>query len=58
MVATAHPAKFETVMEPLLGHTLPVPPTLAVMLQRAAHAVPLPASDTALREWLLASRPG
>ena len=58
VVATAHPAKFETVMEPLLGHTLPVPPALAVMLQRTAHAVPLPAADTALREWLLASRLG
>ena len=56
VVATAHPAKFETVMEPLLGHTLPVPPTLAVTLQRAARAIPLPAADTALRDWLLATR--
>ncbi|HEY9512865.1 MAG TPA: threonine synthase [Rhodanobacter sp.] len=58
VVATAHPAKFETVMEPLLGHALEVPPALAVMLQRDASAIPMPASSTALHDWLLAQRPG
>jgi threonine synthase len=53
VVATAHPAKFESVLEPLLGHPLEVPPALAAMLARGASADPLAASDRALRDWLL-----
>jgi threonine synthase len=53
VVATAHPAKFESVLEPLLGHPLEVPPALAAMLARGASAEPLAASDRALRDWLL-----
>ncbi len=34
LVATAHPAKFDTVVEPLLGRTLDVPPELAALLAR------------------------
>lgn len=30
--ATAHPAKFETIVEPLIGRTVPVPPNLAATL--------------------------
>jgi threonine synthase len=54
VVATAHAAKFESVVEPLLGHLLDVPPALAVMLQRRANALPLAATDAALHDWLLA----
>ncbi|MEI7036858.1 threonine synthase [Fulvimonas yonginensis] len=54
-VATAHPAKFEQVLEPLLGHPLAVPPTLAAMLARPARAEPLAADPGALRDWLLAT---
>jgi threonine synthase len=54
VVATAHPAKFESVVEPLIGHPVEVPPALAAMLQRPAHADPLDAEDAALRQWLLA----
>ena len=54
IVATAHPAKFESVVEPLIGHPVEVPPALAAMLQRPAHADPLDAEDAALRQWLLA----
>lgn len=32
VVATAHPAKFETVVEPLIGSALSVPPALQVLL--------------------------
>lgn len=32
VVATAHPAKFETVVEPLIGQAVPVPPALAALL--------------------------
>jgi len=34
LVATAHPAKFESIVEPLLGRTLEVPPALAALLER------------------------
>lgn len=39
LVATAHPAKFETVVEPLIGEEVPVPQELAVLLERPAKAV-------------------
>ncbi len=34
LVATAHPAKFETIVEPLIGAVVPVPPELAAILSR------------------------
>ena len=36
LVATAHPAKFETIVEPLIGATVPVPPELEELLTRPA----------------------
>ncbi len=39
LVATAHPAKFETIVEPLIGETVPLPPELAEILSRPSHAV-------------------
>ncbi|TPG47687.1 threonine synthase [Rhodanobacter glycinis] len=53
VVATAHPAKFESVVEPLVGHPVEVPPALAAMLARGTSAEPLAASDAALRDRLL-----
>jgi threonine synthase len=52
LVATAHPAKFENVVEPLLGRPVEVPSALAAMLARSAEAEPLMASDDALRDRL------
>lgn len=52
VVATAHSAKFESVVEPLIDRPLDVPPALAALLQRPAHAEPLPADYSALREIL------
>ena len=54
VAATAHPAKFEGVVEPLIGRELAVPPALAQLLQRPAHAQPLAADYAALRGQLLA----
>jgi len=55
LVATAHPAKFETVVEPLVGHAVAVPPALAAMLERPASAEVLAAQPAALarvlRSW-------
>ena len=58
VAATAHPAKFETVVEPLVGHAVPVPPALAELLKRPSHAEPLAANPAALRRWLLDPRAG
>ncbi|WP_395681813.1 threonine synthase [Dokdonella sp.] len=48
VVATAHPAKFESVIEPLLGIALDVPPALSALLARPAHAKPIRADYTDL----------
>lgn len=56
VIATAHPAKFESVVEPLVGHPVAVPPALAAMLARPARSEPLAADDDALKAWLSAPR--
>jgi threonine synthase len=43
LVATAHPAKFETVVEPLIGTTVPLPDELAAILARPSRAVAIEA---------------
>lgn len=55
VVATAHPAKFESVVEPLVGHPVAVPPALQAMLARPAQAEPLAAEDEALKAWLMSA---
>lgn len=39
--ATAHPAKFETIVEPVIGRPVAVPPTLAALLVRPTASTPL-----------------
>ncbi|GAB4186828.1 MAG: threonine synthase [Wenzhouxiangellaceae bacterium] len=53
IVATAHPAKFETVVEPLIGHDVSVPPALQAMLERPSHSEPLAADEQRFRDELL-----
>lgn len=43
VVSTAHPAKFESIVEPLIGRAVEVPPALAELLRRPAQAEPLAA---------------
>ena len=57
VVATAHPAKVESVVEPLVGHPVTMPPALAAMLARPAQAEPMAAENEALSAWLRAARP-
>ena len=52
LVATAHPAKFPEIVEPLIGRPLPVPPSLAQLLERPRQVTEIPASLEALVEVL------
>lgn len=48
VVATAHPAKFAEIVEPLIGESLPLPPALAEALARPARAIRVAASEVAV----------
>ncbi len=48
VVATAHPAKFPEVVEPLVGVPVPLPAALARMLERPSSAEPLAPDEDAL----------
>jgi threonine synthase len=48
-VATAHPAKFDSIVEPLIGTSVSVPLALAALLARSSSAEPMPADYAALR---------
>jgi threonine synthase len=50
LVATAHPAKFETIVEPLIDATIPLPPELNAILSRPCHSVTIAASLDALMD--------
>ena len=48
LVATAHPAKFETIVEPIIGQTVALPPELEDILARPAHAITIKPELSAL----------
>jgi threonine synthase len=48
LVATAHPAKFETIVELLIGEALALPPALAGILSRPSRSVAIDADSGAL----------
>jgi threonine synthase len=52
--ATAHPAKFESIVEPIVGTSVPVPPALAELLERPTQKRPIAPELAALRAELLA----
>ena len=52
LVATAHPAKFPEVVEPLVGGPVPLPDGLAAMLARPSQAEPMAADEAALAAFL------
>ena len=52
LAATAHPAKFGEIVEPLIGRTVPVPETLAKLFARPAQCVEIEADGGALRALL------
>jgi len=53
MVATAHPAKFDAIVEPLIGRPLEVPPALAAQLERPSRYETIEPRLSELRERLL-----
>ena len=52
LFATAHPAKFETIVEPLIGEAVRVPEALAEVLKRPVHVQAMENHPEALREVL------
>ncbi len=49
VVATAHPAKFREIVEPLIGESMPVPQTLAKLFARPTQCTEIDADLAALR---------
>jgi len=52
IAATAHSAKFNEIVEPLIGTTVAVPEGLATLLAQPAHAIPMAADDAELERVL------
>jgi threonine synthase len=50
LVATAHPAKFETIVEPLIDDAVPLPAELAEILSRPSRCVEIAAAPAALAD--------
>lgn len=55
LVATAHPAKFPEVVEPLIGRTVPIPDALAEVMERSRPAPLVDPSLDALEEVVFAA---
>ena len=53
-LATAHPAKFAEIVEPIIGRAIERPAPLAAALARPRQIVPMPATLEALRDTLVA----
>lgn len=49
VVSTAHPAKFDTVVEPLVGHSIPLPPQLAALMGQPDYSTEIEPTLAALR---------
>ena len=52
VAATAHAAKFDTVVEPIIGEPVPVPEPLARLLASPSHSMPMSADAAALMRLL------
>jgi len=55
LVATAHPAKFETIVEPLIGQSVPLPAELAEILSRPSRSKAIEPTQDALTAALRAA---
>jgi len=52
LVATAHPAKFREIVEPLIGRSVVVPESLGRLFELPSRAVQIAADVDALRQGL------
>ena len=52
VVASAHPAKFREIIEPLIGETVPLPESLARLFDRASSSTEIDADIASLRHAL------
>ena len=52
VLATAHPAKFAEIVEPLIGESVPVPPGIARAMGRPRHSIEIAPELEAVREVL------
>jgi len=52
LVATAHPAKFAEIVEPLVGQPVPIPPALAELLDLPSHSLEVDADLDSLKSAL------
>lgn len=57
LVATAHPAKFESIVEPLIGEEVPVPAELQTLLDRPSHIQEIEPTLQALKDRLSSIAP-
>jgi threonine synthase len=53
VLGTAHPVKFQEVVEPLIGETVPIPERLQKMLGTDKKSIPMPARFDAFKSWLM-----
>lgn len=58
LAATAHPAKFREIVEPILGESVPLPPALAALMSRPSEKVEIEPDLPALKRALLSSSIG
>ena len=56
-LATAHPAKFAEIVEPIIGRPVPKPAPLAEALARPRHIVRIPATYDAVKSILAEGSP-
>ena len=53
ILETAHPVKFPEVVEEAIGQTIPIPTSVAYLLNREKVSIPLSATYAAFKEWMM-----
>jgi threonine synthase len=56
ILETAHPIKFLDVVEPVIGETIPVPPSIAGILSKEKSAIQIGNDYAALKDYLVSGR--
>lgn len=53
ILETAHPVKFPEVVEEAIGQTIPIPASVAYLLNREKVSIPLSATYAAFKQWMM-----